>query len=286
MNCLITGGSSLLGKYLKQTRPEGINLYSTWFSNPVEEANYHLDVCNNRQVNGVFERVKPNVVIHCAAIGSVDYTEKYFTETRDTNVLGTESILRAAEDFGAKFIFISSNAVFSGDHPPYSEKDERKPSNRYGSIKREAENLVMRSRHWVIIRPFLMYGWPYSGGRPNWLTIILEHLKMGKAVELVNDVYWQPSHAEDVAQTIWKLIDQEGVFHVASDEKLSLYEFGLKIAEVWGYEPFLIQPLSSSKLNWLAKRPIDSTFNLDKIHELGIRLRGVKEGLQSLKGEK
>lgn len=288
MKVLITGGSSLLGKALADTAPESIDLHSTWFTNYVPGCAYHLDIGNKSQVAYIFERVKPDVVIHCAAVGSVDYTENHFTETRQVNVLGTENVLRAAQDFKALFVYISTNAVFDGSAPPYDETRPRQPVNRYGSIKREAENLIMATRNWLIIRPFMLYGWPYHGGRSNWFVTILAKLEKGETVKLVDDTYWQPSLAEDVAGAIWQLSQsaQRGVtevYHVASDERVSLYEFGLKIAEVWGYDVALIQPIKSSSLKGIAPRPQDTTFRLDKIHKLGVKLRGIEEGLKVLK---
>lgn len=286
MRVLITGGSSLLGKSLTETKPESIELHSTWFTNHVGLPMYHLDVCNKSQVAYVFEKAKPEVVIHCAAVGSVDYSETHFTETRQVNVLGTQNVLQAAADFKALFVYISTNAVFDGSSPPYDEAHHRQPVNRYGSIKREAENLVMASRNWLIIRPFMLYGYPYPGGRGNWFTAILSLLGGGETVNLVDDTYWQPSLASDVAQAIWQLIElgkKDEVYHVASDERMSLYGFGLHIAQAWDYDFGLIQPIPSSSLKGIALRPVDTTFKLDKIHELGIELRGVKEGLRALK---
>lgn len=285
MRVLITGGSSLLGKALTDTKPESVDLHSTWFTNYVPNSAYQLDIGNQSQVAYIFERVKPEIVIHCAAVGSVDYSETYFNETRQVNVLGTGNVLKTTQDARALFVYISTNAVFDGSAPPYDEKRHRQPVNRYGAIKRDAENLVMASRNWLIIRPFMLYGWPYHGGRSNWFVTILARLAKGETVKLVDDTYWQPSLAEDVAMAIWQLVQstEQGVYHVASSERVSLYEFGLKIAEVWGYDPELVQPIKSESLKGIALRPQDTTFKLDKIHGLGIRLRGIEEGLRALK---
>lgn len=286
MKVLITGGSSLLGKALSTTAPDCADLHSTWFTNYVTGCAYHLDISNKSQVAYIFERVKPEIVIHCAAVGSVDYTENHFIETHQVNVLGTENVLRCAQDFKALFVYISTNAVFDGAAPPYEETRPRQPVNRYGSIKREAEDLVMAGFNWLIIRPFMLYGWPYHGGRSNWFVTILSRLEKGETVKLVDDTYWQPSLALDVAQAIWRLIQPDiaiGIYHVASDERVSLYEFGLKIAEVWGYDAGLVQPIKSSSLKGIAPRPQDTTFRLDKLHGLGIKLRGIEEGLRALK---
>lgn len=286
MKVLITGGSSLLGKALMESRPDNVDLASTWFTRYIPDCTYQLNVCDKSQVAYVFEQAKPDVVIHCAAVGSVDYTESHFTETRQVNVLGTQNVLQVSQGAKSLFVYISTNAVFDGSAPPYDEERYRQPVNRYGSIKREAENLVMATRNWLIIRPFLLYGYPYPGGRTNWLVTILDKLSKGEIVKLVDDTYWQPSLALDVAQAIWRLVQPDiamGVYHVASDDRMSLYQFGLKVAQEWGYDIGLIEPISSSKLNLKAIRPIDTTFKLDKIHELGIKLRSVEEGLKVLK---
>lgn len=285
MRVLVTGGSSLLGKALAESKPDSITLDSTWYTNHIAGM-HHLDICNKSQVAYIFERTKPDVVIHCAAVGSVDYSEVHYNETRQVNVLGTENLLKASQDAKALFVYISSNAVFDGLTAPYSEDDNRNPVNAYGRIKREAENVVKMYHNWLIVRPFLLYGYPYEGGRQNWLTIILDKLGKGGIVKLVDDTYWQPSLALDVAQAIWRLVQPDiatGVYHVASDERMSLYGFGLHVAQNWDYDFGLIEPISSSKLNLKAVRPVDTTFKLDKIHELGIRLRSVEEGLKVLK---
>lgn len=278
MKVLVIGGSSLLGRYLYLTKPESVDLTLTWFTNYIEDA-FHLDVCTKSQVYYVMERAKPDVIIHCAAIGSVDYAEKNYSETRYINVEGVENVLRTE----IPFVYISTNAVFKGDNPPYSEQSDCHPVNCYGSIKRQAELAVMQSRKWMIIRPFLLYGYPYPKGRQNWLTTILSKLKNGQEVHLVDDTYWQPTNAEDCALAIWGLIGKWGeIFHVASDDRVTLFEFGLKVARVFGYDLSLVQPIASSSLN-IAPRPKDTAFDLSKIHSLGIQLRGVEEGLRGMK---
>lgn len=284
MKILCIGGSSLLGKYLNKTTPKDFEIESTYYTNPIPGLSlYNLDVCNQSQVAYVFSRVKPDIVIHCAAIGSVDFAESHFTETHMVNVIGTRNIIKSCRDIDASLVYISTNAVFSGDNPPYSEDSECHPINRYGSIKKEAEQSVIASRNWLIIRPFLLYGWPYPGGRQNWMTTILSKLAKGESCNLVNDVYWQHTSVEDLALAIWKIIqesNQEEIYHVASDDRMTLYDFGLKVAQIFRGNTEGINPISSDKIKGLAPRPKDTTFNLDKIHKLGIKMKSVEEGLK------
>ena len=285
MRVLITGGSSLLGKALYQTVLPEHKLIMTWFTNTIGLPAYQFDVCNQSQIAYVFDLVKPEVVIHCAAIGSVDLAEKDYQTVYTVNVTGTENILTMAQAYRAKFVYISSNAVFDGNNPPYSETSERHPINRYGSIKRQAEDAVMKCYNWLIIRPFLMYGWPWSNGRQNWMTIVRDKLIKGEKLQLVNDIYWQPTLAQDVARAIWQLIEvspRNEIYHVASIDRMTLYQFGELVADRFGLDKQLLEPVSREAFSHLAPRPIDTTYDVSKIAMLGITCKSVEEGLKEL----
>ena len=294
MKILITGGSSLLGKALVQTKPENYKVESTWYTNAVINYSntkllpiYRLNVTDKSQVRYIFDRAKPDVVIHCAAMGSVDYAEFNYQEVKNVNVIGTENILAAAKDHDAKMVFISTNAVFSGNNPPYSEKRTRSPINLYGKLKRDAENRVMDSKNWLVIRPFLLYGWPWSGGRTNWVTSIIDTVTAGISTLMVNDIVWQPTYVIDVAETIWKLLETNNeIYHIASSERVTLYNLALKVAKVFDLDISLIQPVPSSHFKSIAKRPKDTTYDLSKLSKLGIELSNIESGLEKMKASK
>ncbi len=292
MKVLITGGSSLLGKYLVKTKSAIAHCMTTWYSNYVNDnvTSFHLDIMDRTQVHNMFNRLKPDVVIHCAAIGDVEQAETSYQAVHRTNVFGTENVIRAAMRFNTKVVHISSNAVFSGNEPPYSESSPSTPVNNYGKIKRKAERLLIDwpDLNWLIIRPFMLYGWPYTGGRGNWGATIINKLKSGENVKLVNDTIWQPTYAEDCAKAIWQLIEMGGnreIYHVASPERSTLYTFGMKIATIYGYDLALIEGVPSSHFPTIAKRPKESVYNLDKITELGIELEGIEDGIRRMKDE-
>lgn len=279
MRVLVTGGSSLLGKALYETSSK-CDLAMTWFTNNINLPSYQLDICDQSQVAYVFDRVKPDVVIHCAAIGSVDFAEKDYSAAQWVNVTGIENLLQAAS--GAKFVYISSNAVFDGNNPPYSETSERNPINNYGRLKRDAEDLVMTYSDWMIVRPFLLYGWPWPNGRQNWMTTIEEKLSAGGRVSLVDDIYWQPTSVMDMARAIWRLIDisHNEIYHVAGPDRITLFEFGKLVARRFGLDSRLLEPVSHTKFNAMAPRPIDTTYDLSKATAAGISCKPVKEGLR------
>ncbi len=291
MKVLITGGSSLLGKYLIKTKLDAVQLQSTHFLNSINSvASYHLDIMDKTLVHNIFNRVEPDIVIHCAAVGDVEQAETDYQMVHRTNVFGTENVIRAAMRFNAKVVHISSNAVFSGNNPPYSESSPCTPINSYGKIKRKAERLLIDwpGLDWLIIRPFMLYGWPYTGGRGNWGATIVNTLKEGKSLKLVNDRIWMPTYAEDCAKSIWRLIEAGGnreIYHIASSERATLHTFGLKIAKVCGFDLGLIESVPSSHFPTIAPRPYETTYNLEKITELGIELAGIEDGIRRMKDE-
>ncbi len=292
MKILITGASGLLGKSLLETKPDDTILTQTWFKNLYgvslgQDIWLKLDIRNKADVYDVFQQIQPDVVIHCAAIGSVDYAEDHRDEVSGVNFLGTKNVIEAARDYAARIVYISTNAVFSGNLPPYDEKSSLEPINAYGAIKTQAERYVRDvALEWTIIRPFLLYGWPYQGGRNNWANAIIEKFRGGLgSFKMVNDHYWQPTYAPDCAEAIWKLLFQKGnhIFNVASQERATLYEFGLKVCDVFGLEKNLIQPVGSEYFPSIAKRPVDTTYDLKKLKGMGIVLSDIKTGLEKMR---
>jgi dTDP-4-dehydrorhamnose reductase len=295
MRVLITGGSGLLGRYLLKTRPANCAIAAaTYHKNSSSHSStddtiwYHLDVRNRADVCDVFKEFRPDVVIHCAAIGSVDFAEdpEGYQPVFDVNVTGTKHIVDMCNGYKTKMIFISTNAVFSGKQPPYNEKSPLEPVNQYGVIKRHAEQAVRNfARKWVIVRPFMLYGWPWPGGRTNWAVKLIKGLG-GKSYKLVHDHIWMPTYAGDAAKAVWQLSDQDHeIYNVAAPERATLYEFGLKVCEVFDLERRLIQSVESGHFPTLAARPKDTEYDLVKLTKAGIMLSDIKTGLERMRAE-
>jgi dTDP-4-dehydrorhamnose reductase len=171
-------------------------------------------------------------------------------------------------------MYCSSNAVFKGDDAPYSETDIMGSVNTYGFMKVTAEQDVDNLLHYQIVRPIMLYGWPYKSGRGNWVTFVTESLKANKPIRVVDDVTTQPTYAMHCARIMWHILDREqpGIWHVAGEETMSLWEFARMIAHVWGYDREMVQAIRSDDhmLKDTAPRPIDPTYCLDKLHSINM----------------
>jgi len=285
---LIVGGTGLLGKALLEATPEGWEVSATYHRNapPADWRHqcYAMDVRDQAAVDALVVRVRPSVIVHAAAVGSVDEAERDPARVGEVNVYGTQAVGRACARWNARFVFISSNAVFDGRCPPYDEEAPLHAVNRYGALKIEAERWIQQHgpSDALIIRPILMYGWPPAGGRDNAVTRWLRQLEAGQTVEAAEDIYSMPLYAGNCAQTVWAAIQRgrSGTYHIAGADRVSLVDFARATARTFGLEERLVVPVPSHRFAGLAPRPADTSFVTAKMErELGVRPLGIAEGL-------
>lgn len=288
MKVLITGGTSIVGRYLLRQIKGQVEAVATYFRNrnfeELQNIKYsYLDVTVRKDVLDLFRTEHPDVVVHTASIGSVDFSERHKDEARHVNVEGTSHVVEGAKACNAKFIFISSNAVFDGENSPYKEEDLPNPINLYGNLKLEGERIVAGSGlDYAIVRPILIYGWNNPDERPNPVTWLLFKLKHGQQVKMVNDVYSNPLLADNCAEAIWSIIlqDRKGIYHIGGRDRVSRFDFAIKTAKAFSLDCRLIEPVPSSYFKNIALRPKDTTYSTEKMQkELGIRSIAIKEGL-------
>lgn len=294
---LITGAYSLLGSGLLNTIPSQKYQIFPCFHNhafkSLKQKNIipiPLDIINQKNTTEIFSKIKPDIVIHAAALSDVDYCEKNKKETRQVNIQGLKNILNNCKIYNSKIIFISSNAVFSGNETPpggYSENDQPDPINYYGLTKFEGEQLVRHSGiTFLIFRLITMYGWEPSGARQNPVTWKLIQFKKEQILPMVTERFINPLYNINAAHAIWSAITQNrtGLFHIAGADKVSRYQWALEVASIFGYPESLIKPVKSNFFPSLTARPANTCFNTDKMKkELGIKPISLKLGLELMK---
>lgn len=97
-----------------------------------ERIQIHLtDICNAAELESVFRRARPAIVIHLAALKHVPLGNRFPDRFYTVNVKGTQNVLEAAIGAGVNhFIHISTDKVTS-------------EISEYGRTKRRAEELVL-----------------------------------------------------------------------------------------------------------------------------------------------
>ena len=163
MKVAISGAKGMLGTTLMQTL-QGCELFAL----DREEC----DITNPSMVCSVFEKIKPDVVIHCAAMTAVDLCESKQFEAWKINAFGTTNVAHACNKVGAKLIAISTDYVFDGQlDRPYHEYDQPNGGlNIYAKSKWVAEQAVrsLCPNH-LIAR----VSWLYGGNGPSFVHTML-----------------------------------------------------------------------------------------------------------------
>jgi dTDP-4-dehydrorhamnose reductase len=131
----------------------------------------------------------------------------------------------------------------------------------------------------VIARTSVLYGW--NTAKFNFVTWAMEEMKRGSRINIVTDQYNSPTLASSLAEMLFEIKDEQGIFNACGSERISRYDFALKIAKAFGLDESLINPISSDQLSWKAKRPRDSSLDVSTISRFAKPLN-VEEGLRAM----
>ncbi|MCK6380633.1 MAG: SDR family oxidoreductase [Leptospiraceae bacterium] len=288
---LITGGTGLLGKALIATAPVDAIIAVTYMNDMISNLPASIE---SKKINLEFpddlfrfvKEFKPDVLFHTAGIGSVDDAEKNQTHAKKINYDTLAPLVECLNKLHSTLVFISSNAVYDGESPPYNEESEQRAVNYYGQLKILSEKYVREnSSQYIIIRPILIYGWPQEGRRDNPFSWIVKKLSNNEPMKLVNDTVTMPLLDRDCANVCWKSLSFPGQsFNVAGSEKTTFYDFGKVIAEEFGFNSDLLSPVGSDAFPTIAKRPRDTSYDISKIRTLlEFHPVGIREGARYLK---
>lgn len=206
------------------------------------------------------------IVVHSAAMTSVDACEAAPEAARYANVEIARNVALACMSQGAKLVHISTDHIFSGTDSMMDEQAAIGPINVYAHTKAAGEIAVLDACPSAIVARTNFFGWglPY---RKSFSDTIIEALRSGREIGLFRDAYFTPILMEPLIQSAHELIEAgaEGIFHVVGDERLSKYEFGLRIANAFGLDASLVKPTLLAERRDLAPRPLDLSLDNQKM---------------------
>lgn len=240
-----------------------------------------LDITNLQQVTNIFNELKPDVVINCAAATNVDSCETNEDFAFKVNSIGPRNLAIVCEQIGAKLVQVSTDYVFSGvGNKPLKEYDITAPYSVYGKTKLLGENYVRElSTKYFIVRTAWLYG--YVGH--NFVYTMRRLGKERDMLTVVNDQKGNPTHANDLAYHILKLIQTEeyGVYHCTGKGECTWYDFAKMIIELSG-EKCEVKPCTSEEYKTPAKRPEYSSLdNMMLRNTIGDEMRDWQDAIKS-----
>jgi dTDP-4-dehydrorhamnose reductase len=284
---LITGASGLLGLNTALEATLDHQVFGQVNQHQLKTRAFKViqaDLLAPQSVPRLLDLTQPDWVIHCAALADIDACER---DPQRAHQLNTEIPRELAEHVvrgGARLLHVSTDAVFDGQIGGYTENDAPNPLSVYARTKLLAENSVLEVNPTALIARVNLFGWSPSGQR-SLAEFFFNRLSLHQSVMGFRDVFFCPMLATDLAQLFLKMLnnDLSGLYHAVGSECLSKYEFGTKIASVFGFEPDLVQPASVLQSGLSAPRSPNLTLNSARLSgALGITLPNVNEGLDKL----
>ena len=282
MKFFITGGSGLLGERLATIASNDDEIVLSHNSNPTKNT-IKCDITDKNEVEKVINKNKPDTIVHCAAMTDVDLCEDEIDIAYRINSDGTRNMAQAAENIGAKIIYVSTDFVFDGDKGYYSEDDEVNPLGIYAKSKYDGEvQLKKYSTNWAIARVSVLYGWHKKA---NFTTWVINQLRSNNSINIVTDQINSPTYADNAGEAIFEIAkqDKNGIYHTAGNDRINRFDFTQKIAEAFNLNKDLINPTTSDKFIQKAPRPRDSSLNVNKIKKvLGFTMETCSESLERM----
>jgi len=228
---------------------------------------------------------RPALVINSAGLTSVEKCEIEPELAHQVNVIIASNIAKACSILGIKFVQISTDHLFSGRESFVSEDQFPDPVNVYGKTKAEAEFQVLDNNPNALVIRTNFYAWGTSY-RSSFSDVIIKSLRNESPLTLFDDVFYTPILAEFVILTIHDLIkcNATGIFNIAGDQRISKYEFGLKIAEKFNLDYRLIMSGHIIDQPNLVTRPHDmSLSNIKLINFLGRHVGEIDQHITRLR---
>jgi len=273
LRAIITGAAGLIGQYFVKTASRWAPGWDVLGLSRAE-----LDLTERSNLETRIHALKPNLLIHCAALSRTKDCEQDPEQARRINVEATAHLARLSQDI--PFIFLSSGEVFNGRTGWYGETDEPNPINVYGQTKLEAEQAVLQNPGHTVVRIVLTAGMSESGDR-SFVEDMCRAAKAGKDVTLYADEFRCPLPAGVIARAVWELVDrrQTGLYHLGGSERLSRWEIGEALLP-WYLELKGHLVRGSARNHVGSPRPADLSLRCDKIQRLlSFRIPGFREWL-------
>jgi dTDP-4-dehydrorhamnose reductase len=282
MTTLIVGASGFVGGELMKVF--GDDAVGTYCRTPAPGL-IHLDITDEAQVRDVVDRIKPSLIIHPAAQPNVDRCETEADESYRVNVVGTRNVAAAAARTGARFVYFSTDYLFDGTAGPYAPDAAPCPIQVYGEHKLAAEHAVRETlEDHLIVRVCGVYG--YHPGGKNFIMGIIAKGGRGEPMNVPMDQWGTPVLAENLAAAVKELAlsDYRGVAHPVGPDYMARIDFARVAAEMLGFAPDFLRPLTTPELRQPAKRPLrGGVDNRSTQAMLHTALLGVREGLERVR---
>jgi dTDP-4-dehydrorhamnose reductase len=266
----VAGASGLLGANfvlaaLARGLPTAIVIHRCPCSFPGATA-VAVDLTQVGAAERLCQSLRPQWVVNCAALTNVDWCEAHAEQAWQVNVEMPRRLAGAARSVGARFVYVSTDAIFDGKVGDYTECDSPAPVNIYARTKWEGENASLEAAPATLVVRTNLFGWNLQD-KVSVAEWMVNRLRAGIPVPAFEDVIFSPLLANDLSEVILDLItaDAQGIFHVGATDACTKWEFARLLADTFELEESGIQRTSVASAPLRAPRPLNTSLKTEKV---------------------
>ena len=233
-------------------------------------------------------RHDPTIIIYAAGLTRVDECE---TNEALADLLHAEApaaLAAAAASARRRFVYISTDHLWSGREPFAKEDQPVEPLNAYARSKAKGEVRVTQAAPSSLILRTNFFG----AGRPWRLSLsdwMVRELSERRPFPAFSDAYFTPLAVPLLCGLICQSVSAglTGTYHACGAERLSKYEFAIRLARWVGLAEDVIRRGSLTEAGLLAPRPADMSLSTEKLSRaLGRPMPGIDESLRAVFGSR
>ena len=244
MRWLITGASGFLGaNAVRVLSPANdvVGLVRDVNSAPWCDQKVTADLLAVDALERAVHEVEPDVVLHCAGMANHQACAANEELATRVNAQASGVLAGAAAARGAAFVYVSTDAVFSGARSWYEENEAVSPNTAYGRTKAAGEEAVLNAHASAVIARTNFFGWSPSG-HASTLEFFVRELGAGNRVPGFVDYTVTSLFVEDVVESIERIVEssESGIFHVVARDAVSKFDFGRLVTAEFGLDDSLI----------------------------------------------
>jgi len=271
MKFLVTGSAGLIGsKVVKDLIKQNHTVYSCYHDEkPIHGTPVLLDLSDENKIIQTLQEIKPDRIIHLAAMTNVDLCETEKELATQINANATEILAKQAAKQNAFFVYVSTDYVFDGIKGMKKEDDSTNPLGFYGKSKLEGEfTLNKLASSWCIARTSTPFGIHHKKKSfPLWIK---ENLEAKKEIPVLTDQFTSPTYVPNLSKMLIEVATRQitGVIHLSGATRISRYNLAELVAEKLNLDKkFLIQT-KKDEMTWKSQRPKDSSLDVSLAIEI------------------